>query len=129
MFLETIQRVGKLNILIDTESDISLLPVEKKLNRKPDDFILYVANDTRVNTFSEKRLTLNFSLRRNFTWNFCVVDVLYPIIGADLLAHHLLVFGVRVADRSAPLTQVLSEFPEITGVAQFPDLKVRDVKH
>ena len=80
--------------LIDTGSDISLLPADSKTLKKfPSEVVLFAANDSRVHTFDEREITFNLNLRRNFKWNFCVAQVPYPIIGVDLLAHfHLVPF-------------------------------------
>ena len=51
--------------LIDTGSDISLLPAdERAINNRPNDLILFAANDSRVITFGTKRLLLNLNLRQ-----------------------------------------------------------------
>ena len=106
-------------------------------------------------TFGTKRLSLNLSLRRKFSWNFCIAAVPNPIIGADLLAHYHLVpylhesrlvdtttglgvvgfiksaavFSVSSVDRSAAYSEILSEFPQITGISQISKIKVSDVQH
>ena len=57
-------------IYLVTDSDISLYPVDKKTKRKkPNDFVLFAANDLRVCTFGEKyeHISLNFDLRRNIS--------------------------------------------------------------
>ena len=85
-------RDSGLVFLIDTGSDISLLPADKRtIKNRPNDLILFAANDSRVLTYGTKRLSLNLGLRRKFSWNFCVAAVPNPIIGADLLAHYHLV--------------------------------------
>lgn len=82
------------SFFIDTGSDSSLLPADKNvLKQKPNDFTLYVANDSLVLTYGDKRIKLNLNLRRNFSWNFCVAVIPDPIIGTDWLAHfHLVPF-------------------------------------
>ena len=120
VFLETISNIGKLvapirketiNIgpsgskrlhvrdissgliyLVDIGSDISLLPADSNiLKQRPNDLVLFAANNSRVSTFGERSITLNFNLRCPIKWNFCVTAVPYPILGADLLAHYHLV--------------------------------------
>ncbi|XP_033224799.1 uncharacterized protein LOC117177867 [Belonocnema kinseyi] len=122
-------RNSGLVFLIDTGSDLSLLPVDKKNKPKPSDGVLYAANDTP--------------------------EVPYPIIGADFLALYYLasflhasslvdtttgcsssgfiknasIFGVSTIDRTQPYSKILADFPEITSVSQCPDLVVHDVQH
>ena len=53
--------------LVDTGSDISLLPADSKtLKKKPRDIVLFAANDSRVPTFGEINVTSNLNLRRAF---------------------------------------------------------------
>ena len=142
--------------LIDTGSDVSLLPVEKKVKKKVSTSgILFAANYSRIHTYGEKKIAPNLNLRCEFPWNFHVAEVPYPIIGADLLAHYLLIpylhdsrlvdattnlstagfvrgasiFGISVVDRSQPFNQILVDYPEITRVTQTPEAVVRDVHH
>ena len=85
-------RDSGLVFLIDTGSDITLLPADKRtINNRPNDLILFAANNSRVLTYGTKRLSLNLNLRRKFSWNFGVAAVPNPIIEADLLAYYHLV--------------------------------------
>ena len=137
-------RVTGRPFLIDTGSDISILPFKPNAKAEPEPLVLFAANNTRVSTFGRARLVLNLGLRRNFTWNFCLAAVPYPIIGADLLAHYGLLPDLRhhrlmdpltglstngydksvcfssisTIDRSSKFTQMLTEFPGITGLPQ-----------
>ncbi|XP_033224013.1 uncharacterized protein LOC117177437 [Belonocnema kinseyi] len=138
-------RNSGLVFLIDTGSDISLLPADQQtLKTKPSELELFAANDSRVHTYDSKRISLNLGLRRDLTWNFCVAAVPYPIIGADLLAHFSLVpylhesklvdtktglstrgflkatpiFGVSLIDRSTPFGAILRDFPKLTLASQ-----------
>ena len=149
-------RSSNMVFLIDTGSDISLIPATKDVLRtRPNDLTLFAANNSRVPTFGDKRLTLNLGLRRSFIWNFCVAAVPNPIIGADLLAHfHLVpflhqsklvdtstglstsgflktanIFGLSVMSRSENYFRLLSEFPEITRMPQYPISAKGNVKH
>ena len=141
--------------LVDTGSDVSLLPVEKKLKRVPVSGSLFAANDSRIHIYGEKRISPNLNLRRDFPWNFYVAEIPYPIIGADFLAHYRLipflhesrlvdattnlstagfvrdvsVFGISSVDRSQLFNKILVDYPEITRVTQTPEAVVRDVHH
>lgn len=78
--------------LVDTGSDVLLVPSSPNSKSKPSDVVLFAANNSRIATFGEERLTLDLGLRRSFSWNFYVAAIPSPIIGADLLAH----FGLTV---------------------------------
>lgn len=155
--LKVRDRISGVSFLIDSGADISLLPVGDKTKRKPADFRLYAANDSRVDTYGEKRCVLNLGLRREISWNFCIADVPYPIIGADILAHYGLVvdlrrrrlvdtltsvysLGVRghssfpavsLLCRSAECkyTRILADYTEITGMSQQGAWESCDVVH
>lgn len=77
-----------LNFLIDTGSDISLIPHVGKPDTPPSETTLFAANNTRIATYGNKYLNLNLGLRRDLNWEFLMADVPYPIIGADLLSHY-----------------------------------------
>lgn len=82
-----------LNFLIDTGADVSVLPISKNCDALiPTDFKLFAANNSAINTYGEKHISVDLGLRRSFNWNFIVADIDRPIIGADFLAH----FGLLV---------------------------------
>lgn len=87
---------SKLQFLIDTGADVSVLPKNKLLAPKvQQNLVLYAANGSKINTYGTKLLTLNLNLRRNFTWTFVVADVQQPIIGVDFLKHFNLLVDVK----------------------------------
>lgn len=90
--------------LIDTGSDISLLPCNGGTNIQSSNFVIYAANNLPIKTFGERQRTLNLGLRRPIVWNFCLASVPYPIIGADLLAAH----GINVDLRGRRLIDGLT---------------------
>lgn len=128
--------------MIDTGSDISIIPHTGKDDRPASEFSLYAANNSRISTYGTKRLNINFGLRRAFVWDFCVADVPYPIIGADFLSHfghlvdlrssklidsvtNLSTYGsiktvnfcnVSTIDRSIEFANIVNELPEVTNM-------------
>ena len=128
--------------LVGMGAEISLIPVNDKTKTQRTDFKLYGANNSPIDTFGETRLSLNLRLRRPVVWNFCIAAVPYPIIRADLLNHYGLIVDlhkqrlidsltqvastgtikaspnlcISVLDRLARYSEILSEFPEITGI-------------
>lgn len=77
-------RKSGMRFLIDTGANISVISKPQRHSLIQDEqCILYAANGTKIKTYGEKTLSLNFGLRRNFVWNFVIADVTQPIIGAD----------------------------------------------
>ncbi|XP_033231906.1 uncharacterized protein LOC117182900 [Belonocnema kinseyi] len=129
---------------VDMGSDISILPAKQNVSKKTEELVLFAANNTRILTYEQSRLSLSLGLRRDFGWNFCVAAVPYPIIGADLLAHYGLLVDERnrelidpmtnscvmrfvksapihtlsTIDRTLEYSKVLTEFPEVTNLSQ-----------
>lgn len=98
--LKLFDKTSGLRFLIDTGSDVSIVPAtrqEKLLGPIP--FVLHAANGSEIRTFSTKFITTDLGLRRRFTWNFLVSDVSHAIIGADFLAH----FGLLVDMKNSNL--------------------------
>jgi len=72
---------------VDTGADISAVPKAVTSHRKMQDFKLYAANGTPINTYGDKLFVLNLGLCRPFAWRFIIAKVSKPIIGADFLRH------------------------------------------
>lgn len=81
-----------LSFLVDTGSDVSLIPVNSQLKLKADHYVIYAANNSQINTYGFNRLKLDLGFSRNLHWNFLIASVPYPIIGADFLSY----FGLSV---------------------------------
>lgn len=148
-------RKSGIKFLIDTGSDISLLPADGNSKRSRADYVLYAANNSPINTYGERRLSLNFGFKRSLIWNFCVASVPYAIIGADLLSHfglnvdlrnHRLIDthsgigsvcvigidffnGVSTVNKSMSFTDILADFPRITGLEQSSEIAARGIYH
>jgi len=84
---------AKQDFLMDTGANLCVYPRKYVCgSRTRSTYELAAANGTTVHTYGQKILTLNLGLRRLFTWNFVIVDISEPIIGADFLSHfHLIV--------------------------------------
>lgn len=94
-------RTTNYRFLIDTGSDVSILPANKR--DKCDEIsvkMLHAANGTKIKTYGTKFLHTDLGLRRRFLWNFSVADVTMPIIGADFIAN----FGILVDLKHQRLT-------------------------
>ena len=89
-------RVSNLRFLVDTGSDLSVVPGRHVPGRKErTSYDLFTANGTPIPTYGWHTLTLNLGLRRDFTWRFVMADVQLPIIGVDLLANFKLLVDYR----------------------------------
>lgn len=86
-------KLSKKQFLIDTGSDLSILPpTDKDKIAKVNTTSLYAANGTQIKTYGQKILTVSLGLRRSFEWSFIIADVTRPIIGADFLSN----FNIQV---------------------------------
>ncbi|CAK9833040.1 hypothetical protein ANTRET_LOCUS9779 [Anthophora retusa] len=86
----------KISFMVDTESDLCVFP-RSRVNgvREKSTYELYAANGSTIATYGAVNFTLNFGLRRDFSWRFVVADVTTPIIGADFLSHYGLLIDMR----------------------------------
>ena len=103
---------SKQQFLIDTGAEVSVFPARRSDRLTQGDVILRAANNSSINTYGFKTLTLNFGLPRPLTWRFLVADVTQPIIGADFLLQHKLLVDLdqrRLIDTRNG-TQVFTEF-------------------
>ncbi|GFW99403.1 hypothetical protein TNCV_3007051 [Trichonephila clavipes] len=78
-------------------------------------------NETRIPTFGSKEFTLDFCLRRLFSWSF-LADVKEPILGTDFLQHSGVLVDIkkrRLIDKLTPLSRI----PALTAILGTEDLK------
>lgn len=93
----TDRKTGR-KFLVDTGSDLSIIPRDKQHKYRPTTmFNLSAANNSIIRTYGLQQMELDLGLRRALTWNFTVADVSEPIIGADFLAHYQLLPDVAQA--------------------------------
>lgn len=78
----------KLQFLVDTGADLSVLPRKACSASKPSMIRLYSATGSCIRTFGQKQLTLDLGFGQPVTWTFVVADVTTAILGADFLVHH-----------------------------------------
>ncbi|GFV25524.1 transposon Ty3-I Gag-Pol polyprotein [Trichonephila clavipes] len=72
---------------IDSGSDASLIVANKTEQKFPVIQTFRAANGTNINVYGRKFITVNFGLRRNFTYSFYVCNVSSAIIGADFFLY------------------------------------------
>ena len=144
--------------LVDTGSEVSVIPPTATDRRRSlDPRTLIAVNNTPINTYGQRSLTLNLGLRRALPRIFLIAEVQIPILGADFLSHYGLTVDMRRAtlvdtatrlrlqgiaasctspspslclnDSSSRYLQLLSQFPELSQVTT-PDTPVKhDVLH
>jgi hypothetical protein len=107
--------------------------------RERADYDLCAANGTTIHTYGWMSLSLNFGLRRDFTWRFVEADVTRPIIGVDFLSHFGFLGDCRnnrlldgVTSFTVPAQAASTLFPSVKTIigktpidsllAEFPDL-------
>jgi cleavage and polyadenylation specificity factor subunit 1 len=78
---------SKLQYIVDSRAEISVIPPSNKDKQQPQDLKLYAVNGSTINTFGTKTITLNLGLRRPYCWPFVIAEVTRPKIRADLLKH------------------------------------------
>ena len=81
--------------LVDTGADVSVLPPTNSERKHQAGISLQAANNTKINTYGQKSMTLNLGLRRVFPWIFTIADTKYPILGADFLRNFDLLVDIR----------------------------------
>ena len=136
---------SKLEFLVDTGSDVSIIPRNKQWKGKPLKFRFFAANQTPINVYGIVNRTILFEKGEAFTWPFYVADVSHPILGADALMHlHLLpdlkkkrlidsfgqIYGqgtvstsdaqsnISIIEKSQPFGDILKDFPSVIGIAE-----------
>ncbi|GFS69565.1 hypothetical protein TNCV_3894241 [Trichonephila clavipes] len=81
--------------LIDSGSEICVIPPSPTMNKLPQSNLLFAANNTKIPAYGMVRKELNLGLRRPFIWTFIIADVSSPIIGADFLKHFNLLIDLK----------------------------------
>ncbi|GFW59646.1 hypothetical protein TNCV_2756551 [Trichonephila clavipes] len=84
-------RCTNVTFLIDTGSDVSIIPATKTQRQNNSQMTLSAANTSPIHVYTTQTLSLDLGLRRIFQWTFLVGNVSTPIIGADFLYNFRLV--------------------------------------
>jgi len=84
-----------IKFLIDSGSDLSLLPKNNKNCKNNADTFLDAANGTVISTFGTTKLNISLGLRRTFSWTFVIANIDHAIIGADFLSHFKLLIDFK----------------------------------
>lgn len=92
--------------LIDSGSAVSIVPANSyKSGRRKQDFTLYAANATQINTYVNVILNVNLNLRRSFSWSF--IQITKPTGKRNLIkfefVHRTLTRGTPVIEKARRL--------------------------
>lgn len=143
-----------IQFLIDTGSDVSILPCKPK-TKQANNLKLFAANNTTIDTYGERTITINLNLRRLFQWSFILADTEKAIIGADFLhnfnllvdiRHHRLidnitklstvgiqsdavVCSIRTYADNHSFADILREFPTVTVPQTFTSTTTHQTSH
>ncbi|XP_014213065.1 uncharacterized protein LOC106642718 [Copidosoma floridanum] len=140
--------------LVDTGAEVSLLPKFFGNSSTPSDLQLIAANDTPIEVFGTKELTVDLKFKDHFLWKFHIAAVPHPILGADFLAHfgllvdmthrcliesssHASSTGVMKKVASLQFSSmfpsyvpgIFSDFPEVVGLAEPKSIDNPEVFH
>lgn len=112
-------RNSGLLILVDTGSDVSLLPFQPGPKHKLFEILLFDTNNTKISTFVEKRVSLDLGLR-------LVVDLArrklidsITDVSANFEVRRVDFCSVSTIDCQMLFAEILAKYPEITGGAGF----------
>lgn len=140
---------SKIKFLVDSGSDVSIIPICKFKQRPPVEFNLFAVNGSPIRTFGQHMMSLDLSLQREFPWPFIIADVATPLIGADFLRkYHLAIYmsqnqlvdmsskkttkglptqmaslGISSVDQTCPIQELLARFPDITRPTPVNEIK------
>ena len=89
-------RESRLHFLVDTDSEVSIIPPSKaELKNRQDTFGLLAVNNSPIVTYGTHSLTLNLGLCRTFRWVFVIANVRNSILGADFFKCYGLVVDMH----------------------------------
>ncbi|GFX38859.1 hypothetical protein TNCV_1890231 [Trichonephila clavipes] len=114
-------RRTNVTFLIDTGTDVSIIPATKTQRQNNSQMTLSAANTSPIHVYTTQTLSLDLGLRRIFQWTFLVGNVSTPIIGTDFLYNFRLVPDIR----DSVYHELLRKFPDITKPPR-PD---QEIKH
>ena len=92
---EVVIHIYVLGKLIDTGTDVSILPPSPSERCHLGSLKLQAVNHSPICTYGEKSLFLDLGLHHLFWWIFIITDVPIPILGADFLAQFELYVDIR----------------------------------
>nr|CDS26255.1 gag pol polyprotein [Hymenolepis microstoma] len=105
--LYVVDRNSKLRFLVDTGSEVSVIPRSgEKRCLKSTGTSLLAAKNSKICTYGQKFLNSDLGFRREFPYVFLIADVKKPIIGTDFLSRFRLLVNFRDRVISADVTSL-----------------------
>lgn len=121
--LFVIDKTTGFRFLIDTGADVSVIPLRPRDKLNKNQGVLYAANGSRIVTYGERAVLLDFGLRRPIRCICLIAEVPYAILGADVLYQHNLIPNSRsktLKDMETGLTiKATAETASLTGISSF----------
>ena len=117
-----------LQFLVDTGAEVSIVPPTPtdRLHQQTGPS-LQAVNNTTIETYGTRSLTLNLGLRRTFRWIFVIANVRKSILGADFLRHYELIVDVAHRKLSDAVTQLTVQGVVSTEPSVSPSLLPKQV--
>ena len=118
-----------IHFLIDTRSKVSIIPpslLDRQLS--PDKLTLTAVNNTPIQTFGKRSLTLDLGLQHPLPWVFVVADIPRPILGADFLCHYGLLVDIKRRQLLDTITQLWVQRILSTDTSLSPAIHTKDIR-
>jgi len=93
------------HFLVDTGTEVSVLPPSPADRKPPDGFNLLAVDGSGIATFGRRSLTLNLGLSRTCRWVFVIANVHTPILG-DFLRHYNFLVDMKQSRLIDSITQL-----------------------
>ena len=101
--------------LVDTGAGVSVIPPNKHdMKHESTSSSLTAANGSKINTYGERLLNLDFGTGRSFKWIFLVAQVACPILGVDFLDSSKFLIDISASSITDRVTNVTVKAPVIT---------------
>ncbi|XP_076031078.1 uncharacterized protein LOC143019324 [Oratosquilla oratoria] len=107
--------LSKTKFLVDSSSDVCVLPAQACQKFRPIILHLYAANGTKIPVYKRHTMQFNLKLRCSFEWTLYIGDVSQPILGADILSHYGLLVDLKGCKLLDPLTSITTSAQHAPG--------------
>ena len=93
LFLQ--DKISGRRFLIDTGTEVSIIPPTAGDQKHKPDLGLRAVNGSSIPIYGTRSLTTDLGLRRMFRWIFIIADIQTPIIRADFLREYGLLVNLK----------------------------------
>ena len=91
--LYVLDEATQIHFLVDTGSEVSVIPPTSADPKTPNNQALVAAKSTPIHSFGTRQMKIHLGGQK-YTWRFLIADVSKPIIGGDFLRTHSLLVDV-----------------------------------